>query len=89
MIATINPTHPLSPIVSAAFKVESQVNLIMESFFRWQRLAVLISSDRRQRKQRGYNQNERAFTTEDTEAQRTQRKSPCSSVFSVVKVNVH
>ena len=47
MIAAINPTHSLNAIVSAAFKVEGQMNLIMKPFFRWQRLVVLISSDRR------------------------------------------
>ena len=50
MIAAINPTHALNAIVSATFKVEDQMNLITKSFFRWQRLVVLISSGRRQRK---------------------------------------
>ena len=47
MIAAINPAHAFDTVVSTILKVERQMNLITKAFFRWQRLAVLISSGRR------------------------------------------
>src|SRR5881628_1569547 len=92
MIALIYPAHALGAGVSPVFEVESEMDLIANSFLRQGRLGCLILGCDRRCKKRGEDQGKRGFNTEDTEARRTQRilcDLSASSVPSLVKLSVH
>ena len=71
MVAAIYPAHMLSAGIGSVFIVKQELNSIVNSFFRSERLARLILAENRRYEQRRENDDERKINTDDTEAQRT------------------
>src|SRR6266851_1284250 len=93
MFAAIDPAHAFASGVRPVFNVERKVNLIANPFFRGPRLASLRPGRDRRCQYRSENHTKKKFTTEDTEARRTQnewfRAVSVSSGSSVVKLIFH